>query len=153
MSYDINPPFRAEHVGSLLRPKALLEAREKRGKGEITDEQLREAEDAAIRDVVKMQESLGLKSITDGEFRRTFFHTDFLEKLKGIEVQGGISKKFHRVDGDVDFAPPKLVVTGKLGSRDQYRRFRLSEIRHQPDTQTGHSVAHHGALSRRPRRH
>lgn len=114
MSYDLNPPFRAEHVGSLLRPKALLEAREKRGKGEITDEQLREAEDAAIRDVVKMQESLGLKSITDGEFRRTFFHTDFLEKLKGIEVQGGISKKFHRVDGDVDFAPPKLVVTGKL---------------------------------------
>jgi 5-methyltetrahydropteroyltriglutamate--homocysteine methyltransferase len=114
MSYDINPPFRADHVGSLLRPKALLEAREKRAKGEISDTDLRAAEDDAIREVVKMQEGLGLESITDGEFRRTFFHTDFLEKLKGIEVKGGYTKKFHRVDGNVDFAPPKLVVSGKL---------------------------------------
>jgi len=114
MSYRINPPFRADHVGSLLRPKELLQARERFSRDEIDAAGLRRAEDEAIQDVVRFQEEIGLDTVTDGEFRRTFFHTDFLEKLKGIEIKGGIAKKFHRVDGDVDFAPPKLVVTGKL---------------------------------------
>ena len=72
------PPFRADHVGSFLRPKKLLDAREQFAKGAIDAAALRAVEDDAIRDIVKYQESLGLHGITDGEFRRTYFHTDFL---------------------------------------------------------------------------
>lgn len=114
MTYKIDPPFRADHVGSLLRTPDLLAARDKFAKGEISDADLRRAEDDAIRVAVKLQEDAGLKAITDGEYRRTFFHTDFLQRIDGVEVMGGISKKFHRANGDIDFAPPKLVVTGKL---------------------------------------
>jgi 5-methyltetrahydropteroyltriglutamate--homocysteine methyltransferase len=76
-----NPPFRADHVGSLLRPKPLLDMRARYHSGDITAEELRAAEDEAIRDAVKKQESVGLQSITDGEFRRTYFHLDFLEQV------------------------------------------------------------------------
>jgi len=113
-SSKLNPPFRADHVGSLLRPPALIEARARRRAGEISGEQLRTIEDTHIRDVVKRQEDVGLKSITDGEFRRTFFHIDFLEKLQGVTVSGGIETKFHSRGGVIDFAPPSLSVTGKL---------------------------------------
>jgi 5-methyltetrahydropteroyltriglutamate--homocysteine methyltransferase len=109
-----NPPFRADHVGSLLRPQELLAARDRFFKGEIPAEALREAEDRAIETAIQKQESLGLHSITDGEFRRTFFHTDFLEKLEGVSVSGGIDVKFHSRDGVIEFAPPRLVVSGKL---------------------------------------
>jgi 5-methyltetrahydropteroyltriglutamate--homocysteine methyltransferase len=71
-------PARYDHVGSFLRPRYLLEAREQKAKGEITPEQLRKVEDKAISEIVKFQEDVGLKSITDGEFRRTYFHIDFL---------------------------------------------------------------------------
>jgi 5-methyltetrahydropteroyltriglutamate--homocysteine methyltransferase len=114
MTYKINPPFRADHVGSLLRTPELLAARDKHAQGDISDAELRKAEDEAIKVAVKLQEDVGLKGITDGEYRRTFFHTDFLQRIDGVEVQGGIEKKFHRAGGDVNFAPPKLVVTGKL---------------------------------------
>src|SRR4029079_19578078 len=80
------PPFRADHVGSFLRPKRLLEARERRAKGEIGAEALRAVEDDAIRDIVKFQEDVGLSSVTDGEFRRTYFHIDFLEQLGGVKT-------------------------------------------------------------------
>ena len=83
---SLNPPFRADHVGSFLRPKFLLDAREHRAKGEITAAQLRAVEDQAIADVVKMQQDVGLKSITDGEFRRTYFHIDFLEQLDLVAI-------------------------------------------------------------------
>jgi 5-methyltetrahydropteroyltriglutamate--homocysteine methyltransferase len=82
--------------------------------GEITAAELRGAEDEAIRDVIRKQESVGLQSVTDGEFRRTYFHVDFLEKLDGVTVSGGINIKFRSKKGDVDFAPPRLAVTGKL---------------------------------------
>ncbi|HEY8555356.1 MAG TPA: 5-methyltetrahydropteroyltriglutamate--homocysteine S-methyltransferase [Burkholderiales bacterium] len=108
------PPFRADHVGSFLRPPELLEAREKYQKGAITRAELRAAEDKAIRDIVKFQEDLGLKSITDGEFRRTYFHIDFLEQLEGVETAGGLTAHFHSKKGEVDFAPPVLKVTGKV---------------------------------------
>lgn len=108
------PPFRADHVGSFLRPKALLDARERHGRGEITKAQLRDVEDAAIRDIVKFQEGLGLQAITDGEFRRTYFHIDFLEQLQGVETRAGIGSSFHGKAGKVDFAPPVMHVTGKL---------------------------------------
>lgn len=110
----INPPFRADQVGSLLRPSALLAARDRFFKGEIPKEELREVEDAAIREVVKKQEDVGLRSITDGEFRRTFFHVDFLERLQGVTVSGGINVQFKGKQGTVDFAPPRLTVTDKL---------------------------------------
>jgi 5-methyltetrahydropteroyltriglutamate--homocysteine methyltransferase len=71
-------------------------------------------EDDAIREVVRKQESAGLQSITDGEFRRTFFHIDFLERLQGVAVTGGIATKFHTQTGHIDFAPPRVTVTGKL---------------------------------------
>ncbi len=72
------PPYRANHVGSLLRPAKLLEARERFHKGEMSATELRAAEDQAIADAIKREEGVGLHSITDGEFRRTFFHLDFL---------------------------------------------------------------------------
>jgi len=114
MSARTTPPFRADHVGSFLRPLELLDAREKRRKGEITAEQLREVEDRAIRDVVKFQEDLGLQGITDGEFRRTYFHIDFLEQLEGVETRGGLTAHFHSARGELEFAPPVLHVTGKV---------------------------------------
>src|SRR5258705_8926207 len=105
------PPFRADHVGSFLRPAALLDARERFRKGEIPKAELRRAEDDAIREIVRYQEGLGLSGITDGEFRRTYFHIDFLEQLEGVETKGGIAVSFHSAQGNIDFAPPVMKVT------------------------------------------
>jgi 5-methyltetrahydropteroyltriglutamate--homocysteine methyltransferase len=107
-------PFRADHVGSLLRPPELIAARERFRKAEIDAEELRAVEDRAVRDMVRMQEEVGLHGITDGEQRRTFFHVDFLEKLDGIVTQGAVPIKFHNRSGVVDFAPPVLAVTGPI---------------------------------------
>ena len=111
------PPFRADHVGSFLRPPELLAARERFRKGEIDRAALSLVEDEAVRGVVRMQEAVGLKSITDGEFRRASFHTDFLGRLEGLGTQPGESAVPFRsaTTGEVTaLAPPKLVVTGKL---------------------------------------
>ena len=86
MTARSTPPFRADHVGSFLRPKFLLDARERRAKGEITAAELRAVEDKAIAEIVKFQEDVGLQSITDGEFRRTYFHIDFLDQLGGVKT-------------------------------------------------------------------
>jgi 5-methyltetrahydropteroyltriglutamate--homocysteine methyltransferase len=110
----VNPPFRADHVGSLLRPKFLLDARDKYFSGEMPAEELREIEDKAITEAIKKQQDVGLQSVTDGEFRRTYFHVDFLENLQGVTVTGGINVSFRTKEGTDDFAPPKLSVTGKL---------------------------------------
>jgi 5-methyltetrahydropteroyltriglutamate--homocysteine methyltransferase len=110
----LNPPFRADHVGSLLRPPTLLKARQQYRDGEIGSDDLRQIEDTHIREVVGKQEAVGLKSVTDGEFRRTFFHIDFLERLQGVTVSGGIETRFKSQKGEVNFAPPSLSVTGKL---------------------------------------
>src|SRR5436309_6243870 len=108
------PPFRADHVGSFLRPTFLLEAREQFRAGTINAAELRAVEDEAIRGIVKFQEDLGLRGITDGEYRRTYFHIDFLMQLEGVETKGGIHVKFHSAKGDVDFEPPVMQVTGKV---------------------------------------
>src|SRR5712672_3463774 len=79
------PPFRADHVGSLLRPAALKEARTKRAKGEITPAELKAAEDREIERAIKNQEEVGLQAVTDGEFRRSWWHLDFLWGLDGAE--------------------------------------------------------------------
>src|SRR5436189_6455711 len=114
MTLRTAPPFRADHVGSFLRPPELLAARDRFSKGQITRAALREVEDDAIRDVVRFQEEAGLSGITDGEFRRTYFHIDFLEQLEGVETKGGIAVAFHSAAGNVDFAPPVMHVTTKL---------------------------------------
>ena len=106
MTQRTQPPFRADHVGSFLRPKFLLDAREQKAKGEITAEQLRTVEDKAITDIVKFQEDVGLKSITDGEFRRTYFHIDFLEQLGGVTADIPITVL--RPDGVKELAPPVM---------------------------------------------
>jgi 5-methyltetrahydropteroyltriglutamate--homocysteine methyltransferase len=108
------PPgvYRADHVGSLLRPAAVLEARQRNANGEITSAQLKEVEDKYILDVVSKELSTGLRSITDGEFRRAFFHLDFLRQLDGIEVTGFIKSTGAIKNG---WAPPVLKVNGKLG--------------------------------------
>ena len=108
------PPFRADHVGSFLRPKALLDARAQFASKAIDAAALRRVEDDAIRDVVKFQEDLGLRGITDGEFRRTYFHIDFLTQLAGVTTQGGIAVSFHSNAGNVDFAPPVMKVTERV---------------------------------------
>jgi 5-methyltetrahydropteroyltriglutamate--homocysteine methyltransferase len=109
------PPFRADHVGSFLRPEALVTARARFRAGEIDAAALRAVEDEAIRGVVAFQEELGLQSITDGEFRRTYFHTDFLLQLDGIAEKGGTQVKFHQHGGkELDYAPPVMTVTGKV---------------------------------------
>src|SRR6516164_9527355 len=107
------PPFRADHVGSLLRPAALKAARVKRERGEITAEQSKEIEDREIEKVVKKQEETGLQSVTDGEFRRAFWNYDFLGKLDGVEAYLGERKiKFQGAQP----RPMMLRVIGKLGS-------------------------------------
>jgi len=110
----ITAPFRADHVGSFLRPKFLLDARDQFKQNAITRAQLRAVEDRAIRDVIRFQEGLGLQGITDGEYRRTFFHIDFLEQLAGVSTEGGITVHFHKANGEVDFAPPVLKIKEKV---------------------------------------
>jgi 5-methyltetrahydropteroyltriglutamate--homocysteine methyltransferase len=110
------PPYRADHVGSFLRPERLIEARDRRARGEIPAAALRTVENEAIREVVRRQEEVGLSGITDGEFRRTFFHVDFLEQLDGVEVvEGSFTATFRRDDGtEVGFKPPTMRVTAPL---------------------------------------
>ena len=109
------PPFRADHVGSLLRPPALLEAREKRRKGEISADDLRALEDDAIREVVKLQESVGLKAVTDGEFRRTLWHADFLLSFENVvSVKTGASATFRTAEGDIQRPLSAFHISGKV---------------------------------------
>ena len=105
-------PARYDHVGSFLRPQFLLEARDQKAKGQITPEQLRLVEDKAIADIVKFQEDVGLKSITDGEFRRTYFHLDFLEQLGGVKV--GEATLAVGADGKEHLVPPAIHVVDKV---------------------------------------
>jgi len=116
MTLRTTPPFRADHVGSLLRPAELIEARERYAKREIAAEELREVEDLAIRDVVRLQEEIGLQGITDGEFRRTSWSSDFLRRIEGVTVTAGqFVSSFRRADGsDLDHRPPTMQVTGRL---------------------------------------
>ena len=113
------PPFRADQVGSLLRPKELLVARKQQQAGEITAEALRALEDRCIRDVVKLQESVGLQGITDGEFRRAIFHVDFLKRIHGVTVSASQYKvKFRGQGKEIDFSPPVLGVAERLRRPD-----------------------------------
>ncbi len=110
----MTPPFKADQVGSLLRPAHLLASRERRKRGEITAAELRRIEDAAIRDVVAMQEQLGMQSITDGEFRRGLWHMDFVCDFANVQQAPGIPIKFHSEEGEIEWAPPGVKITGRL---------------------------------------
>src|ERR1700728_1858307 len=108
-------PFRADHVGSLLRPKELLRAREEAKAGRLSPVELQRVEDEAIRRVARMQEELGLHGITDGEFRRGSWHLDFLYQFGGVtRIQDTLKIQFHSDRGDTEFTPAALRVTGKL---------------------------------------
>jgi 5-methyltetrahydropteroyltriglutamate--homocysteine methyltransferase len=116
VAHRTSPPFRADHVGSLLRPPRLLGAREEHAAGRIDDDELRAVEDDAIREVVRMQEEVGLQSATDGELRRASWHMDFIYRLDGIEREAGhIAVRFSNAQGELEFTPAALHVNGRLG--------------------------------------
>jgi len=117
------PPFRADHVGSLLRPRDLHEARAKNRKGELSDAELKKVQDKDIREVVKLQESIGLPSITDGEFRRDWWHIDFLHGFDGVELAKGDAYGEAKFKG-TDEQPPFMLVQGKI------RRSKPSMLEH-----------------------
>src|SRR5262247_2583689 len=114
------PPFRADHVGSLLRPPELLRAREEFQKGELSAESLRKIEDRCIRDVAKVQEEIGLQAITDGEYRRTIWHADFLRQIEGVSVKegvvdgAGVVRKFQSGGQEIARSPTRFYTTGRL---------------------------------------
>ncbi|HEY1235668.1 MAG TPA: 5-methyltetrahydropteroyltriglutamate--homocysteine S-methyltransferase, partial [Candidatus Binatia bacterium] len=114
------PPFRADHVGSLLRPPELLRAREQRQQGSISAEALRAIEDRSIRDVAKLQEEIGLQGTTDGEYRRTIWHADFLRQIEGVTVQegvadaAGVARRFQSGGQEIERSPTRFCATGRL---------------------------------------
>ncbi|MFC3228555.1 5-methyltetrahydropteroyltriglutamate--homocysteine S-methyltransferase [Marinibaculum pumilum] len=110
MTARTTPPFRADQVGSLLRPPALAEARAKGKAGELPPDAVRAAEDEAIREVVALQEGIGMQAITDGEFRRDYWHLDFLSAFEGCEIwEARRSQSFSNTE-----QPPMVKVTGKV---------------------------------------
>jgi 5-methyltetrahydropteroyltriglutamate--homocysteine methyltransferase len=115
MTMRTTPPFRADHVGSLLRPERLLRARADLEAGAIDRDDLRAVEDECVREAVRMQEDVGLRSATDGEFRRASWHMDFIYALDGVSRRSGhISVRFLNEQGDIEFTPAALHVDGKL---------------------------------------
>jgi 5-methyltetrahydropteroyltriglutamate--homocysteine methyltransferase len=110
------PPFRADHVGSFLRPARLLKARDDFASGAIDAAALRVIEDDAIRETVRRQEDVGLQAATDGEFRRASWHMDFIYQIDGISKEAGhLAVQFHNEEGDIEFTPAALHVDAKLG--------------------------------------
>jgi 5-methyltetrahydropteroyltriglutamate--homocysteine methyltransferase len=120
MADNVRPPFRADHVGSLLRPKQVLQARDEFSRGEISADQLTEIEDEAIREIIRMQGEVGLKSVTDGELRRQSWHMDFIYQLGGIKKvrDETIKVAFHNKDKNLEWAPPSAHVTERISLPD-----------------------------------
>src|SRR5215472_18968848 len=115
----LRPPFRADHVGSLIRPAALIAAREQGEKSEISQAELQRIQQAAIRDVVRLQEGLGLRLVTDGEFNRQSWHRDFMLKFRNVRmIPSKLTVRFHSAEGDRLHSPPTMQVTGKLARPD-----------------------------------
>jgi 5-methyltetrahydropteroyltriglutamate--homocysteine methyltransferase len=109
------PPFRADHVGSLLRPEKLLRARQEHAEGRIDADRLREIEDESILDVIRTQADVGLRTATDGEFRRASWHMDFIYQLGGIEkAKENLAVEFHNPEGTISFTPSGLRVTERI---------------------------------------
>jgi 5-methyltetrahydropteroyltriglutamate--homocysteine methyltransferase len=116
MAARTTPPYRADHVGSLLRPSRLLKAREHFTEGRIDSSELRAIEDDAIRDVVAKQEGVGLRSATDGEFRRASWHMDFIYQLDGItRALDNLKVQFRNAEGTIEFTPAAIHVDAPIG--------------------------------------
>jgi 5-methyltetrahydropteroyltriglutamate--homocysteine methyltransferase len=116
LSLRTTPPFRADHVGSLLRPPQLLNARAAFAEGRLGAAALRAVEDDAILGAIRMQEDVGLQSATDGEFRRASWHMDFIYQLDGIsKAPGELTVQFFNEDGKIEFTPAAIHIDGKLG--------------------------------------
>ena len=153
MARRTSPPFRADHVGSLLRPQRLLQARDDFAAGWITAADLRAVEDEEIPGAIQMQEDVGLQSATDGEFRRASWHMDFIYALGGVsKAPGNLAVKFHNAAGDIEFTPASIRIDGKLRIVDTIFADAFVFLRdHVPDggAQAHHPVSEHGALPRR----
>ena len=110
------PPFRADHVGSLLRPAPLLEARARHAAGDLDDDALRELEDRSVAEVVGLQRDAGLQTATDGELRRTSWHMDFIYQLQGIDSSADETMQVHfrNAEGDLDFESAALKVHDRV---------------------------------------
>src|SRR6202040_3708241 len=109
------PPFRADHVGSLLRPPELLRARSEHQAGRLSGEEVRRIEDAAIGDAVRMQQEIGLQGVTDGEFRRGSWHMDFLYQIGGVaKTDQVLHIQFKNEAGTIEFTPAAHRVSGRL---------------------------------------
>jgi len=108
------PPFKADIVGSLLRPPAIHDARARRKAGEMSAESLWELETACVRNAVELQRDVGLRVCTDGDYHRRHWFLDFIERIDGIEIRGSLPTKFHNETGDVEWTPPRIEVRGKL---------------------------------------
>jgi 5-methyltetrahydropteroyltriglutamate--homocysteine methyltransferase len=118
MEREIKPPFPADHVGSLLRPPALLQAREDLRAGRISPARLRQIEDDAIRSAVTTQQEIGLRAVTDGEFRRASWHMDFLYQIGGVTSgEDKLKVQFYNERGTLEFTPAALRINGKLKLR------------------------------------
>jgi 5-methyltetrahydropteroyltriglutamate--homocysteine methyltransferase len=116
MAARTTPPFRADHVGSLLRPPSLLRAREDAAAGRISAGELRALEDEAIRDAVRLQEEVGLRVATDGEQRRASWHMDFIYALEGItRTSDDMVVQFTNEEGTIEFTPAVARVEGRVG--------------------------------------
>src|ERR1700722_5361462 len=116
MADNARPPFRADHVGSLLRPKQVLQARDEFASGQITAGELAQVEDTAILDIIAKQREVGLKTATDGEFRRQSWHMDFIYQLGGITKVNDdtIRVSFHSKDKKYEYTPPSAHVTAPV---------------------------------------
>jgi len=108
------PPFRAEIVGSLLRPTRLLDAREQQRHGTLTPEQVWDIEEQCIDEAVALQSETGLHVCTDGDFHRRHWMLDFVEKIEGLRLKGGLPIKFHNESGDIEFSPPRFEIFDRL---------------------------------------
>ena len=142
-------PFRADEVGSLLRPADLKRARADRESGALDDAGLKEIEDACIRDVVAKQEEAGLQAVTDGEFRRSWWHFDFLTGLDGVEwSRGAAAIQFEGVQTKSE----SIAVTGKVGFSDHpmLGAFQILEERGECHAEDDHPVSVRPTFSRRP---
>ena len=150
MSARTSPPFRADHVGSLLRPAPLKDARAKHAKGEIDAAALKAVEDREIEKIVKKQEEIGLKLATDGEFRRTWWHFDFFRGLEGVTpITTDTGIKFHGVETKHEAIAHRR--QGQLRRPSAYRPFQVLATalpRHAEDDDSG---ARHVAFPARPR--
>ena len=157
MAAVTGPPFRADHVGSLLRPERLLRAREEHAAGRLSADERRAVEDDAIRGAVAMQEDIGLQSATDGEFRRASWHMDFIYQLGGVgQADERMTVRFRNADGVIEFTPAALRVHGRVALAEPIFADAFTFLRRHGDdggAEAHHPVAEHGALPRRAGRH